>query len=83
MLPWMTKWRYALFIGIYTLDAVLPVVSAQAEDFGTLSDYGLIYYRDGSSDTASIALTDTAYIGSSMADLLLALVEAVNAIVLS
>ena len=56
-----------------TLDAVLPVVSAQAEDFGTLSDYGLIYYRDDSSGTGSIALTDTAYIGSSMTDLLLAL----------
>ena len=56
-----------------TLDAVLPVVSAQTEDFGTLSDYGLIYYRDDSSGTGSIALTDTAYIGSSMTDLLLAL----------
>ena len=56
-----------------TLDAVLPVVFAQAEDFGTLSDYGLIYYRDDSSGTGSIALTDTGYIGSSMADMLLAL----------
>lgn len=56
-----------------TLDAVLPIVSAQEEDFGTLSDYGLIYYRDDSSGTDSIVLTDTGYIGSSMADLLLAL----------
>lgn len=56
-----------------TLDTVLPIVSAQAEDFGALSDYGLIYYRDNSSGTDSIALTDTGYIGSSMADLLLAL----------
>lgn len=56
-----------------TLDAVLPVVFAQAEDFGTLSDYGLIYYRDDSSGTGSIALTDTGYIGSSMADMLLVL----------
>lgn len=56
-----------------TLDAVLPIVSAQEEDFGTLSDYGLIYYRDDSSGTDSIVLTDTGYVGSSMADLLLAL----------
>lgn len=39
-----------------TLDAVLPIVSAQKEDFGTLSDYGLIYYRDDSSGTDSILL---------------------------
>ncbi len=56
-----------------TLDTVLPIVSAQEEDFGTLSDYGLIYYRDDRSGTDSIVLTDTGYIGSSMADLLLAL----------
>ena len=56
-----------------TLDAVLPIVSAPEEDFGTLSDYGLIYYRDDSSGTDSIVLTDTGYVGSSMADLLLAL----------
>lgn len=53
-----------------TLETVLPVIAAQEEDFGTLADYGLIYYRSSSSGGAeAIALTDTGYIGSSMADL--------------
>ena len=53
-----------------TLETVLPVIAAQAEDFGTLADYGIIYYRSSSSGGAeAIALTDTGYIGSSMADL--------------
>ena len=52
-----------------TLETVLPVIAAQEEDFGTLADYGLIYYRSSSSGAEAIALTDTGYIGSSMADL--------------
>ena len=51
-----------------TLETVLPVIAAQDEDFGTLADYGLIYYRS-SGGAEAIALTDTGYIGSSMADL--------------
>ena len=52
-----------------TLETVLPVIAAQEEDFGTLADYGLIYYRSSSGGAEAIALTDTGYIGSSMADL--------------
>lgn len=55
-----------------TLETVLPVIAAQ-EDFGTLADYGLIYYRSSSGGAEAIALTDTDYIGSSMADLSLTL----------
>ena len=56
-----------------TLETVLPVIAAQEEDFGTLTDYNLIYYRSSSGGAEAIALTDTGYIGSSMADLSLTL----------
>ncbi len=52
-----------------TLESVLPVIAAQEESFGTLDEYGLIYYRDSSGGAEAIALTDTGYIGSSMANL--------------
>ncbi len=56
-----------------TLETVLPLIAAQEEDFGTLEEYGLIYYRDSSGGAEAIALTDTGYIGTSMADLCLTL----------
>ena len=56
-----------------TLETVLPIIAAHEEDFGTLADYGLIYYRSSSGGAEAIALTDTGYIGSSMADLSLTL----------
>ncbi|MBQ3817443.1 MAG: hypothetical protein II802_04160, partial [Clostridia bacterium] len=45
------------------IDAVYEIAELK-EDFGTLRDYNIIYYKEGNGNNYKIALTDTSYIGS-------------------
>ena len=48
-------------------------IASLSEDFGTLREYGMIYYRSGSADSGRITLASTAYIRQSMYRLALTL----------
>ncbi|MBR5382173.1 MAG: hypothetical protein IK136_06080, partial [Oscillospiraceae bacterium] len=52
-----------------TLSAVLKEVAARGEGSGTLSSYGILYYRSGARAPYRIALASTSSIGRSMAQL--------------
>ena len=55
------------------LSGIIKSVTEQTEDFGTLNDYGVIYFKTGDGAPYKIALASTGYIRNSMISLIFVL----------